>query len=201
MELILASTSPRRRELLQKLGYRFTACSPGVDEGAVAAASADRPPEELARELARQKARAVFARHPDAAVLGADTVVALGEHVFGKPSGPEQAQAMLTQLSGREHRVCTGVTVCFPAGEESGTVTTTVRFFPLTQEEIARYVASGEPLDKAGAYGIQGLGALLVQEIRGDYFAVMGLPVARVARILGRIGVFPWGNGGKISVK
>lgn len=198
MELILASTSPRRRHLLGGLGYRFNVCAPRVEESAVTAAMAGRPPEELARELALRKAREVSARHPGAAVLAADTVVAAEGRLFGKPAGAREAREMLARLSGREHVVSTGAAVVSPRGEESYAVSTAVRFFPLSAEEIARYVATGEPLDKAGAYGIQGLGALLVEEIRGDYFAVVGLPVARVARSLGRLGILPAENTRKI---
>lgn len=209
MELILASTSPRRRELLARAGFRFAVCAPRVEESAVAARLAGRPPEELARELALCKAREVAARHPGAAVLGADTVVAADGRVFGKPAGPEEARAMLARLSGREHVVSTGVAVVAPGGVSCGVscgmenyaVSTAVRFFPLSEREIDWYVATGEPLDKAGAYGIQGLGALLVECIRGDYYAVVGLPLARAARSLRRLGIFPQENAGNLPVK
>lgn len=201
MELILASTSPRRRELLARAGFRFCVCVPRVEESAVAAAFAGCPPEELARELALRKAREVAARHPGAAVLGADTVVAADGCVFGKPAGPEEARRMLARLSGRAHTVSTGVALVAPQGEENYAVSTAVRFFPLSAQEIDWYVATGEPMDKAGAYGIQGLGALLVEGIRGDYYAVVGLPLARAARSLRRFGITPEENGGKISPK
>lgn len=187
MRLILASSSPRRRSLLEAAGYEFTAVPADIDESACAGL----PPPELVEELARRKAQALRRQFPDAAVLGADTVVAAGGRTLGKPAGPEEAEEMLASLSGREHDVFSGVALLSPAGDDIYFVRTAVRFYPLSADLIRRYVATGEPMDKAGAYGIQGLGALLVEGIRGDYLNVVGLPLARVFRSLREIGVLP----------
>lgn len=138
-------------------------------------------------ELARRKAKAVAALHPRDTVIGADTVVALGGVIYGKPTDEADAARMLQILAGTEHTVYTGVAVVFPAGERVFSKGTAVRFRPLSGEEIAAYVATGEPMDKAGAYGIQGRGALLVEGIRGDFYNVMGLPVCRLSEILNEI--------------
>lgn len=179
--LILASASPRRRELLARTGLPFTAVNAEADETPPPGAS----PCETALALARRKAEAArrFAR-PGDVVLAADTVVDLDGRALGKPKDESQARAMLAALSGRGHLVHTGFCILCGSREESGAETTAVTFFPLTAEEINRYVATGEPMDKAGAYGVQGLGALLVQRVDGDFYNVVGLPIARVARLL-----------------
>ncbi|MDI6870522.1 MAG: Maf family protein [Bacillota bacterium] len=184
--LILASASPRRRELLRLLGYPFRAVPSNAPEPPFTGGD----PAEYAVELARAKARQVAAgRKRPAAVLGADTVVVLDQQVFGKPRDEAEAAAMLRALSGRTHRVITGLVLIDPgAGEEAAAVQTAVTFRPLTPEQIARYVATGEPLDKAGAYAIQGRGAALVTGLEGCYFNVVGLPVATVAEMLARRG-------------
>ena len=187
MDIILASGSPRRRELLEQIGIKnYRIVSPDVDERVEG-----RPaPAELVEVLSRRKAQAVGERVGDAAlVIAADTVVALEGTILGKPHSREEAAAMLAALSGKEHQVYTGLTVL--RGRESVTEHehTAVCFRALSEGEIADYVATGEPLDKAGAYGIQGVGALLVTGIRGDYFNVMGLPVCRLGRVLRQFGV------------
>jgi septum formation protein len=150
------------------------------------------PPIDFAAELARRKSSAVSANRPDAIVLAADTIVVLDGAVLGKPRDGHDARAMLFRLAGREHLVHTAVAIDAPGGEErrgaSAIETTTVRFRPLDVDEIAAYVATGEPLDKAGAYGIQGFGAALVESVRGCFFNVMGLPVTRVLALLEDIG-------------
>ena len=180
MKIILASASPRRRALLEAVGLEFEVCVSDVEEVVLPHWGAD----QAARELARQKAEAVAAQHPEHCVIGADTVVVIDGHILEKPVDVADAAHMLRMLSGREHRVITGV--CLARGDRRRVFSqeTAVRFYPLRDEEIARYVATGEPMDKAGAYGIQAFGALLVEGITGDYFNVVGLPVARVVREL-----------------
>jgi nucleoside triphosphate pyrophosphatase len=176
-ELVLASTSPRRRQLLGLLGIPFRAAAPiGVDESPLAGES---PPEVVGR-LAEAKARSVEGE----AVLAADTIVELDGDVLGKPVDPDDAGKMLRRLSGRTHRVHTGVAV--RSGDVVGleVVTTQVSFVPLTAEAIAWYVGTGEPLDKAGAYAIQGAGGVFVDEVRGSVTNVVGLPLATVVRLL-----------------
>lgn len=187
MDIILASGSPRRRELLEQIGVKnYRIVTPDVDERVEG-----RPaPAELVEVLSRRKARAVGERVGKAAlVIAADTVVALEDTILGKPHSREEAAAMLAALSGKEHQVYTGLTVL--RGRESVTEheRTAVCFRELSEGEIADYVATGEPMDKAGAYGIQGVGALLITGIRGDYFNVMGLPVGRLGRVLRQFGV------------
>ena len=179
MKIVLASQSPRRRELLGRLGLNFTIKTSQLDESAFTAPT----PQALVQCLSREKALSVAREEPpDTLVLGADTVVVLDGQTLGKPSGPEQARAMLRRLSGRTHEVCTGLTLC--RGEEILTQAehTLVTFRPLDEGEIAAYVRSGEPLDKAGAYGIQGYGARFIRGIREDFFNVMGLPVNELYR-------------------
>lgn len=146
--------------------------------------------EESARQLALKKARQVAARRIEGLVIGADTVVVVDGQILGKPSGPDEARDMIRRLSGREHQVITGIAVvdAATADSRSDSVSTDVRFAPLSQEVIDRYVATGEPLDKAGGYGIQGFAALLVESIRGDYNNVVGLPIRRLAELLGEFG-------------
>ncbi len=192
MKIVLASQSPRRRELLGRLGLNFTIKTSQLDESAFTAPT----PQDLVQCLSREKALSVAREEPpDTLVLGADTVVVLDGQTLGKPSGPEQARAMLRRLSGRTHEVCTGLTLC--RGEEILTQAehTLVTFRPLDEGEIAAYVRSGEPLDKAGAYGIQALGSLFVSGISGDYSNVVGLPLCRLGKMLKHFGVdclSPW---------
>lgn len=186
MKIVLASQSPRRRELLGKMGLEFTTKAPEIDETALSGLPARQLVEALSREKALWAARQ---EDPEAIVIGSDTVVVRDGEILGKPASPAQAEEMLASLSGRSHEVCTGITVCQGDRVVSQVEVTQVTFRTLTPQEIARYVRTGEPMDKAGAYGIQGLGALLVEGIQGDYSAVVGLPVCRLGRILLDFGV------------
>ena len=186
MKIILASQSPRRRELLGQMGLDFRIIVPDIDE------HMDRslPPDKLVEAISAEKAAAVEKLvGPDAVVIAADTVVVLDGAVLGKPVDESDAKRMLSALSGRHHQVYTGFTV--RQGEKTVTRSecTEVAFRPLNPLEIDAYIRTGEPMDKAGAYGIQGLGALLVGGIRGDYFNVMGLPVCALGQVLTRFGV------------
>ena len=181
-DLILASNSPRRRELMKKLGRPFFADPSRVEE---------KLPEGLETSMAAEylssiKAQEVYDRYGDGelTVIGSDTVVLLDGKIFGKPRDEEDAKRMLRELSGRTHEVRTGVTIISEKGKQSFTSVTEVEFYPLSEKEIEDYAASGEPMDKAGAYGIQDQGALLVKEIRGDFFTVVGFPIAEVSRRL-----------------
>ena len=186
MKIVLASQSPRRRELLGKMGLEFTTKAPEIDETALSGLPARQLVEALSREKALWAARQ---EDPEAIVIGSDTVVVRDGEILGKPASPAQAEEMLASLSGRSHEVCTGITVCQGDRVVSQVEVTQVTFRTLTPQEIARYVRTGEPMDKAGAYGIQGLGALLVEGIQGDYSAVVGLPVCRLGRMLLDFGV------------
>ena len=182
MSIILASNSPRRRELLAQIGIRdFQILSPDVDEAVEPGLS----PARMVEALSLRKAQAAAGRAgADDLIIAADTVVALDGRVLGKPRDQEEAFAMLSALSGREHRVYTGVTVLGGGQAATEHEETAVAFRALSPEEIRDYIATGEPMDKAGAYGIQGVGALLVQGIRGDYCNVVGLPLFRLGRML-----------------
>ena len=186
MKIVLASQSPRRKELLGKMGLEFTTKAPEIDETALSGLPARQLVEALSREKALWAARQ---EDPEAIVIGSDTVVVRDGEILGKPASPAQAEEMLASLSGRSHEVCTGITVCQGDRVVSQVEVTQVTFRTLTPQEIARYVRTGEPMDKAGAYGIQGLGALLVEGIQGDYSAVVGLPVCRLGRMLLDFGV------------
>lgn len=187
LRIILASNSPRRKELLEKMGFRdFKISAPNVDETVEDGLS----PAEIVEQLSLRKARAAAKKNrPDDLVIAADTVVALDGAVLGKPANEADAFAMLSALSGREHHVYTGVTVLQGERVLAEHEETAVTFRAVEPEEIWGYIATGEPMDKAGSYGIQGLGALLVSGIRGDYCNVMGLPVFRLGRILAEFGV------------
>lgn len=187
MKIILASQSPRRKELLERMGIKdFETISPNVDERAFHGL----PPEELVRRLSAEKAAAVAGKvGEDAIVIAADTVVALEGAVLGKPADELDAFKMLSALSGVRHQVYTGVTVCRGGEKQTAHEVTDVTFRELSEREIEDYISTGEPMDKAGAYGIQGYGALLIQGISGDYYNVMGLPVCRLSGMLARFGV------------
>ena len=187
MKIILASQSPRRKELLERMGIRdFETISPNVDESAFHGL----PPEELVRRLSAEKAAAVAGKvGEDAIVIAADTVVALEGAVLGKPADELDAFKMLSALSGVRHQVYTGVTVCRGGEKQTAHEVTDVTFRELSEREIEDYISTGEPMDKAGAYGIQGYGALLIQGISGDYYNVMGLPVCRLSGMLSHLGV------------
>ncbi len=176
-ELILASQSPRRRELLAVAGFHFTVRVKPVEE--VRAAAED--PAAYVRRLARSKAETAWERAGEI-VLGADTTVVIDHHVLEKPADPDDARAMLRLLSGRDHTVITGICLLHDGGVIVDHSSTQVRFAPLTDSEIAEYVASGEPMDKAGAYAIQGLASKFVEKVDGCYFNVMGLPLSLVYR-------------------
>ncbi len=187
MSIILASQSPRRRQLLGQIGLDHFIVRPARGEEIMDPALS---PAQLVEELSRQKAREVAgASDPGDLVIAADTVVAIDGRVLGKPHDREEACAMLSALSGREHTVYTGVTVCRDDRMLTQHEATQVRFRPLSPREIRAYVDSGEPMDKAGAYGVQELGALLVEGIRGDYFNVVGLPLCRLGQMLSQFGV------------
>jgi len=178
--LILASASPRRRELLSYIRPDFAVIATDADE----TLPPDTPPDEGVQVLALRKAQVVAATHPEATVIGADTMVMLDGVLFGKPEDHTDAARMLRALSGREHLVYTGVAILSPRGQQVFYQETAVRFVKLSEEDISGYVRTGEPMDKAGAYGIQGGGALFVSGISGDFYNVMGLPVCRLAREL-----------------
>ena len=187
MDIILASKSPRRRALLEQMGVRdFRIVTPDIDEHM----DRDLPPAELVRQISLEKAQAVAAQaDPNTVVIAADTVVALDGVVLGKPADKEEAFRMLSLLSGNRHQVYTGLTVLRGEQVFSQWEETAVTLRSLTAEEIEAYIATGEPMDKAGAYGIQGYGALFIQGINGDYYNVMGLPVCRLGQILGQLGM------------
>lgn len=182
--LILASGSPRRREILDLMGLSYTVDISQADESFTGA------PAEMVLEVSRRKAEAVAARHACALVLAADTTVCDGERILGKPGTPERARDMLAELSGKWHSVFTGMTLIdTQAGRTISRVEETrVHFVDLTPEEIDAYVATGEPLDKAGAYGIQGRGGMFVDRIEGDYSCVVGLPMALLRGMLRELG-------------
>lgn len=182
---ILASNSPRRRELLGNCGYDFEVIPSDCDE----TVSEELSPAETVKELARRKAMSVLEENADSVVLGCDTVVAVDGRILGKPSDREEAFEMLMSLSGKKHIVSSGVCiadkdkcVCFEN-------TTEVEFYPLTEVTLNSYIDTLEYTDKAGAYGIQGYGSVLVKGIKGDYFSVMGLPVSECARVLADFGI------------
>lgn len=196
--MILASGSPRRLELLRQMGFSPVVRPANIDETPRPGES----PTDLVLRLARQKARACEKCLPDKllgqVVIAADTTVWIDGLELGKPHDDEDARAMLTRLSGRTHHVSTGVCMLAPAGEASFVETSSVTFFELSPDQIDAYVQSGEPRDKAGSYGIQGRGRLLVSGIEGDYFNIVGLPVARLARELDAL--VGEGAGGEASV-
>jgi septum formation protein len=180
--LILASRSPRRRELLKQTGLRFTVIPSEIDENRIPVSS----PEIYVKSLAEAKAGEVSAKYPKSWVIGADTIVLMNGAILGKPNSREQACNMLRLLSGKTHQVLTGYAVCCVAKNRrySETVKTDVRLKTLTEEEIAWYIQTKESFDKAGAYAIQGIGAVLVKRINGSYTNVVGLPVCEVIAFL-----------------
>ena len=204
-QMILASASPRRKELLEQIGAEFVIC-PAKGEEVIT----ETEPSAVVRELSRQKAEEVaygvliyneqhadLATPQDILVIGADTVVAYENQILGKPKDEEDARRMLTMLSGKTHSVYTGVTFVFidkegRTGEHCFFEKTDVCMYPLKEEEIDRYIQSGDPMDKAGSYGIQGRFAIHIKEIRGDYNNVVGLPVARLYQELQKLGVSIW---------
>ena len=184
----LASRSPRRKELLSFIAEDFSVKVSHFDEGPLMESAGSITPEELVKALSAGKARAVFEElgcPPEGLVIGGDTVVVSPEgEIFGIPKDRQDAARMLRLLAGREHKVTTGVTLLAKSREKSFAVTTRVEFYPLSDEEISDYLDTGEPFDKAGAYGIQGYGSLLVKGISGSYDNVVGLPTAELLREL-----------------
>lgn len=186
MRLVLASSSPRRKELLERLGLRFEVEPPDVDEARLQ----DEPAAAYVERVAREKAE--VAAGPERIVIAADTAVVHGSHILGKPGHPEEARSMLRRLAGDTHDVFTGVAV---AAWDRGPVLasavdiTEVRLLPMTADEVADYVDTGEPMDKAGAYALQGIGGRFVERISGSPFTVIGLPLHLLDRLVSRVGV------------
>lgn len=182
-KIILASASPRRKELLETAGAEFEICVADVDESIPKGTL----PADAAKMTAQKKAFAVAQSHKDSIVIGADTIVVAGNKILGKPKDKADAVAMLTMLSGVEHQVITGVCLACEKKEITFAQVSKVKFYDLTASEIEAYVATNEPMDKAGAYGIQGKGCTLVEKIEGDYFNIVGLPVAKVMREISKL--------------
>ena len=184
--LILASESPRRYELLMQMGLDFEVIPSKIFEGFVQAES----PKDHVIRLAEAKAREVASKYPDRWVVAADTIVCINGSILGKPQGREEAVEMLRRLSGQDHRVLTGFSVCHSRRGESDkeVVQTVVRMKPLTSAEIDWYVVTGEPYDKAGGYAIQGIGSFMIESIQGSYTNVVGLPLCQLIQMLNRLG-------------
>jgi septum formation protein len=185
--LILASGSPRRREILTMLGYTFKVSPADADETLEEGIA----PDCAVAELSKRKAEAVGKLYPSDVVLGADTLVFCDGAILGKPENREDAASMLRLLSGRTHQVYTGVTVLNQTGSKTWVNRSNVTFLDLTEEEIRSYLETGEPMDKAGAYAVQGKGSALIESISGDFFAVMGLPASSTVRSLKEFGILP----------
>lgn len=183
--IILASQSPRRRELLSLIGLAHDVVPANIDESVLP----DELPAAHAERLAREKATAISMLHPTAVVVGSDTIVVLDGQILGKPEDQPDAMRMLRLLSGRTHTVLTAVAVARGASVVSGLESVEVTFRALSESQIASYLSTGEPMDKAGSYGIQGFGATIVERIHGDYFAVMGLALGRLVGLLRDVGV------------
>jgi septum formation protein len=181
--MILASASPRRRELLTQAGITFEVHAAHIDESR----HPNEPPANYVQRLALEKAQAIHARFPSATVLGADTTVVLDNEIMNKPTGIADAERMLRALSGRTHQVYTGIAVVTASTQRVHLETTHVTFAQIAEADLAYYLASGDPLDKAGAYGIQGFAARWIPRIEGDYFNVVGLPIAATVRLLAEI--------------
>jgi septum formation protein len=183
VRVILASQSPRRRELLTLIGVTHTVAPADIDESVLPGEA----PAAHAERLARTKASTIAERERDAVVVGSDTIVVIDDQILGKPADVQHATIMLRQLSGRTHTVVTAVAVARGDRVLSGVEHVSVTFRSLTDRMIADYIATGEPMDKAGSYGIQGFGATIVERIDGDYFAVMGLPLGRLIGLCGEM--------------
>ena len=188
-QLVLASASPRRRELLDQIAVQYTCAPQDIDESVLDGESAYAYVERLAREKAQSGAQ-----QSPLPVLGSDTCVVLNNQILGKPTTTEDAFAMLSSLSGQTHQVLTGIAIC-KAGEcYSQVVSTEVKFIPLSSEQIEAYIATQEPMDKAGAYGIQGKAAVFIESISGSYSNVVGLPLTETAQLLHRFNVPIWSS-------
>ena len=178
--LVLASASPRRQELIKLIDEEIIICPSSTDESF----SADTPVESVPEILAVRKAAEVAKKYPNDIVIGSDTSVIIGNEILGKPTDTEDARRMLRLLSGNTHKVITGCAIFKGSKSISFSETTEVSFYPLSNNDIDNYIATNEPFDKAGAYGIQGKGSLLIKGISGDYFNVVGLPVAKLNTVL-----------------
>jgi septum formation protein len=188
MKVILASQSPRRLELLQQMGIQPEVYPAHIDETPLS----DETPEDYVNRLARNKAEAVSEKRYDSLVIGSDTSVVIDNKILGKPKSRDHFFSMFKRLSGSKHQVMTAVAITDGQLTRSEVVITQVSFYPISEGEIERYWLSGEPQDKAGGYGIQGLGALFVKEIQGSYSAVVGLPIAETGKILEKFGFSTW---------
>lgn len=186
VRLILASSSPRRKELLERIDHSFLTIASNVDETVDATIS----PEKMVQQLAIRKAENIAKKFPNSYIIGADTIVVLEQKILTKPQDEKEAFHMLKSLSGKTHEVYTGVSVFYQQRYKSFVEKASVTFWELSDEEIQQYMDSGEPFDKAGAYGIQGKGALLVNKIEGDYYTIVGLPIAKLNRVLKEMGYF-----------
>lgn len=187
VKLVLASTSPRRQQLLKQVQIPFTVRTANIDESTIVR---DNPTEKV-KQLAMEKARRVSFHKPNEIILAADTIVCFDDHILGKPTDKQEAIQMLSMLSGREHDVYTGVAIKTPDRITTFYDQTKVAFWPLSLEEIEWYASTEDPYDKAGAYGIQSIGAIFVKKIIGDYYNVVGLPLSRVVRELRKFSIYP----------
>ncbi len=185
LRIVLASASPRRHELLHLIGIRHEVVPADIDESI----RGRETPRKHAERLAREKACVSAGRDSKAVAIGADTIVLIDKKILGKPSNSVDAGSMLKLLSGRKHTVVTAVAVARGKTVVSAVAEVSVTFRDLSDDEIDAYIATGEPMDKAGAYGIQGYGATIVERIEGDYFAVMGLPLVKLVQLLAEVGV------------
>jgi len=181
--LVLASQSPRRKELLKRLNVPFEVIGSDIEEKF----DLNLSPDQVAQSLAFQKASHIAKKYPNAQVIGADTIVVYENQILGKPHDENEAFQMISMLSGNTHHVITGVSIINSENQVTFYEKTEVTFWPLSEDEIKSYIQTGEPYDKAGSYGIQGLGSLFVKEIKGDYFNVVGLPIARLYRELKKL--------------
>jgi septum formation protein len=193
--LILASRSPRRYELLKQMGLDFDVVPSRIEEGGLFPGES---PREHVLRLSEVKARDVGIQHPDAWVIGADTIVFVDGTALGKPKNREEAMEMLRQLSGKEHSVLTGFSVNHigRGKTDQEAVQTSVKVKPLTEDEVRWYIGTGEPFDKAGAYAIQGIGSFMIESIRGSYTNVVGLPVCELIQMLSRLGALTISGSG-----
>ena len=188
--ILLASSSPRRVNLLQQIGLTFDVMSPDVDESRMSGEA----PEDYVQRLSRTKAAAGLAHAPKHVVIAADTIVALDQEVLGKPAGREDGVRMMLEMSGRSHCVLTGLTVAVAGESKSTVVASDVCFRNLSKQEAEAYWRTGEPADKAGGYGLQGIGGIFVTQVTGSPSAVMGLPVQETEEFLAYFGVDTWGG-------
>ncbi len=191
VKIILASSSPRRRQLLKSLGVNFDAVSPQGDESYEAGLM----PQDISKTIAEKKAQEITGLHPESAIIAADTIVSLGSHVLEKPKDKNEAFHMLKKLSGNWHEVYTGVCIRHKSQKSLFHEVTRVHFNSLEDDFINWYIETNEPMDKAGAYGIQGFGAVLVDRIEGDFYNVMGFPVARIMGELKKLDIYDIGRG------